>query len=173
MSKYVRAATDTDLTAIMTIIEQGRAALAADQIPQWQDGYPRTSDIQQDLDANRAWVLIVDGAVAGYAALLNVADPNYAQIYQGTWDASLDDHYTSIHRIAIASGYHGQHLADFFFSNLMTLSYLQGFQQIRVDTHLANKRMQHIILKAGFTYRGIVYMDHDADDQRNAYQIKL
>lgn len=173
MTKYVRQATTTDLPAMMAIIEQGRQALSADQIPQWQGPYPTTSDIQQDIDANRAWLLIVDGKIAGTAALLTTADPNYQQIYQGNWAGAADASYTSIHRIAIASGYHGQHLADTYFSNLMTLSYQADFRQIRVDTHLLNKRMQHIITKAGFAYRGIVYMANDATDQRNAYQVML
>jgi len=173
MTKYVRQATDADLPAMLAIIEQGRKALAADHIPQWQGTYPQASDLQSDIDANRAWLLMVDGQIAGTAALLTTPDPNYHQIYQGSWSGEPDAGYTSIHRIAIASGYHGQHLADTYFSNLMTLSYAAGFRQIRVDTHALNQRMQHIITKAGFDYRGIVYMANDATDQRNAYQVML
>ncbi|CAJ1229241.1 acetyltransferase [Lactiplantibacillus xiangfangensis] len=173
MTKYVRLATSQDRDAMMKIIDEGKQSLAADQIPQWQDGYPQASDLQKDIDAQNAWLLIVDGQVAGTATLLTHPDPNYARIYDGSWSAASDDHYTSIHRIAIASGYHGQHLADFYFSNLMTLSYQLGFKQLRIDTHAKNARMQHVIKKAGFTYRGIVYMANDATDQRNAYQITL
>ncbi|WP_048000352.1 GNAT family N-acetyltransferase [Lactiplantibacillus herbarum] len=172
MSKYIRQAVNADLPAMMAVIEQGKQALAADNIPQWQDGYPEASDIQADIDAQLAWVLIVDGKLAGTAALLTTPDPNYAQIYHGSWEQATTP-YTSIHRIAIASGYHGQHLTDFYFSNLLTISYQLGFRQVRIDTHLLNKRMQYIITKTGFDYRGIVYMDNDATDQRNAYQILL
>lgn len=173
MSKYIRQATSADLPAIMSIIEQGKQALAADQIPQWQDGYPLATDIQADIDAKIAWVLIVDNQIAGTAALLTTPDPNYAAIYDGGWAPTKNHRYASIHRIAIASGYHGQHLADFYFSNLITMSYQLGFRQLRIDTHLLNQRMQHIITKAGFDYRGIVYMNHDKNDQRNAYQLLL
>lgn len=173
MSKYIRQATNADLPAMMAIIEQGKQALAADQIPQWQDGYPQAADIQTDIDAKIAWVLVVDGQIAGTAALLMTPDPNYANIYQGSWAPTANHRYTSIHRIAIARGYHGQHLTDFYFSNLMTISYHLGFRQMRIDTHLLNHRMQHIITKAGFEYRGIVYMNHNARDQRNAYQLRL
>ncbi|MFC6182296.1 GNAT family N-acetyltransferase [Lactiplantibacillus daowaiensis] len=173
MPKYVRAATDADLPAMQAIIAQGKHLLAVDGIPQWQGAYPLAADIQADIDAHRAWLLIVDGQVAGTAALLTTPDPNYANIYQGSWADTNDDRYASIHRIAIAGGYHGQHLADFYFSNLLTLSYQQGIHQVRIDTHAANQRMQHIITKAGFTYRGIVYMADDPNDQRNAYQLVL
>lgn len=173
MTKYVRLATNQDLATMMHIINEGKQALAADQIPQWQDGYPQAPDLQKDIDAHNAWLLIVDGQIAGTATLLTHPDPNYAKIYGGHWLAEADDHYTSIHRIAVANGYHGQHLTDFYFSNLMTLSYQLGFKQLRIDTHIQNTRMQHIITKAGFTYRGVVYMDNNAADQRNAYQIIL
>lgn len=76
MSKYIRQATSADLPAMMAIIEQGKHALAADQIPQWQDGYPLAADIQADIDARIAWVLIVDDQIAGTAALLTTPDPN-------------------------------------------------------------------------------------------------
>lgn len=98
MSKYIRQATSADLPAMMAIIEQGKHALAADQIPQWQDGYPLAADIQADIDARIAWVLIVDDQIAGTAALLTTPDPNYAIIYDGSWallrtTAMLDSPY--------------------------------------------------------------------------------
>ncbi|AVK63561.1 GNAT family N-acetyltransferase [Lactobacillus sp. CBA3606] len=172
MLKYVRAATIADLPAMLAIIEQARTVLANDQIPQWQDGYPVAADIQADITAKRAWLLVVDGQIAGTAALLTTPDPNYRDMQAGQWLAATTP-YTSIHRIAIAGAYHGQHLADFYFSNLITLSHQLGFRQLRVDTHALNQRMQHVILKAGFTYQGVVVMDGDVTDQRNAYQLNL
>ncbi|MFB9770367.1 GNAT family N-acetyltransferase [Lactiplantibacillus modestisalitolerans] len=173
MSQYVRQATSADLPAIMAIIDQAKQALAAEKIPQWQGAYPQASDLQADIDAHEAWLLIVDQKIAGTATLKTVPDPNYAQIYQGSWVPTPASGYTSIHRIAIAGGYHGAHLGDHFFSQLFTLSYQQGFREVRIDTHASNQRMQHIITKAGFDYRGIVYMANDPADQRLAYQIKL
>ncbi|POD88632.1 Choloylglycine hydrolase [Lactiplantibacillus plantarum subsp. plantarum] len=75
MSKYIRQATSADLPAMMAITEQAKTALAADQIPQWQDGYPQSVDLQADIDAKLAWVLIVDGQIAGTATLLTTPDP--------------------------------------------------------------------------------------------------
>jgi RimJ/RimL family protein N-acetyltransferase len=39
---------------------------------------------------------------------------------------------------------------------------------IRIDTHDDNKTMQHILLKNGFTYCGIIYLKNG--DERLAYQ---
>jgi RimJ/RimL family protein N-acetyltransferase len=39
---------------------------------------------------------------------------------------------------------------------------------IRIDTHRDNQIMQHVILKQGFTYCGIIYLL--SGDERLAYQ---
>jgi hypothetical protein len=39
---------------------------------------------------------------------------------------------------------------------------------IRIDTHRDNKIMQHNILKEGFSYCGIIYLE--SGDERLAYQ---
>lgn len=172
-TQFVRLATTNDITAIMKIIKQAQGLLANDQIPQWQNNYPNRSIIEEDIAKKYSYVLIVDRAVAGVATLLQEEDPNYYKIYHGSWEKPNDTHYTSIHRIAIAQDYHGQHLADLFFSHLLTLSHQLGYRQIRIDTHARNKRMQHIIAKVGFHYSGIVYMQGDEQDQRQAYQLFL
>ncbi len=40
---------------------------------------------------------------------------------------------------------------------------------IRIDTHLDNRIMQHVIKKYGFTYCGIIYLA--SGDERLAYQL--
>ncbi|MFT8363081.1 MAG: GNAT family N-acetyltransferase [Sporolactobacillus sp.] len=168
---YIRLATIEDIPQIMAIITKAQALLAQEDIPQWQNNYPNRAAIAADIAKHYSYVLIVDQVIAGTAALLQEEDPNYHQIYGGEWVNPADADYASIHRIAIAPGYHGQHLADFFFSNLLSASYGLGYRQVRIDTHARNKRMQHIITKAGFSYSGIVYMHDDASDQRLTYQL--
>ncbi|MFT8871916.1 MAG: GNAT family N-acetyltransferase [Sporolactobacillus sp.] len=170
---YIRLATLEDLPAIMAIIRQAQTLLAQDGIPQWQNNYPNRSTIETDIAHHYSYVLMVGQVIAGAATLLQEDDPNYYRIYEGAWIKPSDTGYTSIHRIAIAPGYHGQHLADFFFSHLLSVSYGLGYREVRIDTHARNKRMQHVIEKAGFGYAGIVYMNDDADDQRQAYQLFL
>ena len=47
-------------------------------------------------------------------------------------------------------------------------TYAKIYENIRIDTHRDNKIMQHNILKQGFTYCGIIYLQSgDALDQRS------
>lgn len=172
--KFVRKAVKDDITTIMSILQKAKKFLAEENIPQWQNGYPDLKVVEDDISKGYAYVLIVGKSVAGVATLFQEEDSNYHKIYAGEWAHQKKmKRYTSIHRIAIDENYRGEHLSDFFFSNLLTIAYQLGFRQVRIDTHVLNKRMQHIIDKAGFNYAGVVYMDDNSEDRRNAYQLFL
>lgn len=169
---YIRQATKQDLNSINNLIKSGKQLLANEDIPQWQGDYPNISDLQRDIDKGFTYVLIFDEQVVGTATLFQEVDPNYAIIYDGAWLPS-NNHYATIHRITVNPDFEGHHLGDMFFSNLISAAYNLGFREIRIDTHAKNKRMQHLALKSGFMYAGIVYMNQDPTDKRNVYQLFL
>lgn len=167
---YLRLATNNDVPAIMTIIEDARQFLHDQKIPQWLNGHPGVTTIQGDVAQKIGYVLIVDGQIAGYTALWQGSDPNYQQI-DGAW-ATDSQHYTALHRVAISSAFRGRHLASFLITNLVTLSYERGYRDVRIDTHELNQPMQHVIASAGFKYRGIITILRDGSPRR-AYQMLL
>lgn len=169
---YLRKATLSDLDQIFRLIQGAKRQLAVDKIPQWQGLYPQKEDLMIDLERGMTYLLISNQQILGTATLMTTPEPNYQSIYQGAWHPS-DQHYATIHRIAIQSDQAGQHLGDFMISNLLSEAIRLGFTEIRIDTHRKNLRMQHILEKTGFVYTGIVYMDSDPNDQRNAYQLFL
>ncbi|AUJ30681.1 MAG: GNAT family N-acetyltransferase [Liquorilactobacillus hordei] len=170
---YIRLATQADLSKMLIIAKEAKELLASADIPQWQNGYPSKETLLADITKQISYVLIVENKIAGFAALLQEPDDNYQHITEGTWDIPENEHYTTIHRIAISSHFRGQHLAETFINHLISISYALGFKQIRVDTHEKNARMRHLIKKAGFNYAGIVYMNNNSADYRNAYQLFL
>ena len=96
----------------------------------------------------------------GYFAFLPSPEPTYARIENGAW---LDDRlpYHVIHRIASYPEVHG------VFKTIMDFAFAAD-PNIRIDTHKDNRIMQHNILKHGFTYCGIIYLE--SGDERLAYQ---
>ncbi|WP_283679210.1 GNAT family N-acetyltransferase [Lentilactobacillus sp. Marseille-Q4993] len=169
---YVRKATPNDIPAIMSIINQAKALLKADGSPQWQDGHPNLEMITEDIEAERNWLLIVDGKVAGTAVLLTTPDPNYRVIKNGSW-ANDDEKYAAIHRIAVSADYRGHHLAKFFISNLLTVANGMNIHNIRIDTHKLNIRMQNLVTTCGFNQQGIIYVDDKNDPERLAYELNF
>ena len=169
---YLRLATDADLTAITTIIHEAKGFLAEQHVDQWQHGYPSDDDLAFDLQNGITYVLVVDGEIAGTAALHQGIDPNYLEIEDGEWANGVHGRYTAIHRIAVSSAFRGQALSDKLISGLITISGVLGYKDVRIDTHPDNKGMQHVITKNGFTRRGIIYM-HEPKEPRYAYQLLI
>lgn len=172
---YLRQATNEDLSEIKTIIDEAKAFLKKQGIDQWQNGYPAYEDLETDVNNGITYVLIVDGKIAGTAALHQGLDVNYLNIHDGEWVNGVHGRYTAIHRIAMSSEFRGQHLSDKMVSGLITISGVLGYKDIRIDTHPDNMGMQHVITTNGFTKRGTIYMA-EADGEaspRYAYQLVI
>lgn len=157
----IRLASASDITDIMTVLEAARGIMRSDgNLEQWANGYPSEDVIRHDIDAAFGHVLEEDGRVVGYFAFVPSPEPTYAEIFGGKW---LDDEtpYHVIHRIASFPEVHG------VFSAIMDFAFSHD-RNIRIDTHRDNRIMQHNILKHGFSYCGIIYLQ--SGDDRLAYQ---
>lgn len=168
---YVRKATKKDLSSIMAIIDNAKQLLKSDGSKQWQNGNPNEKTILDDISRGYGYLLIVDGQVAGTSALVTAPDPNY-EIIDGSWEDN-EAAYATIHRFAVSDKFRGMHLTGYFFSTLLSFAYAQGFRNFRVDTHEMNMRMQGLIKKFGFSYRGKIFVDPSPEGERNAYELRL
>lgn len=169
---YTRYATNEDLSNIMVIINEAKDFLKQSGSSQWQGTYPNEDTILTDIKNKNALVLIVDDQVAGYAASVIGIEPTYQKI-NGEWENTNDD-YATFHRLAISSKYRGMHLANFMFSDLISIMVNQGIKNFRIDTSRKNQIMQHLALKHNFIERGIIMVDEDPEDpSRLAYELNL
>lgn len=127
---------------------------------QWIGGYPSEETIIGDIEKGCGYVVEDEENVVGYFAFVPSPEPTYKSIYEGKW---LDDSlpYHVIHRIGSLPQVHG------VFKSIMDWCFGQD-PNIRIDTHRDNRIMQHLILKEGFTYCGIIYLANG--DERLAYQ---
>lgn len=167
----IRRSTTADLDRIMEIVAQAKALLKADGNPQWQDGHPTRQMYATDISQQTNWVLTVGDQIAGTATLQLTSEPTYATI-DGAWKRP-DDQYATIHRIAISADFRGQHLSNFFLSNLITVGRLQGISNFRLDTHPVNHRVQALAKRFGFEKRGVVQVVDKLDTHRYAFELNL
>lgn len=145
----------------MTVLEAAKGIMrASGNMNQWVNGYPSEEVIKNDIANGWGFVVEEGGRIVGYFAFIPSPEPTYARIYEGEW---LDDErpYHVVHRIGSTPDSHGIFAAimDFCFSH---------DPNIRIDTHRDNLIMRHSILKAGFGYCGIIYLE--SGDERLAYQ---
>lgn len=167
----IRRSTPADLDQIIAIVKQAKALLKADGSPQWQDGHPSRQTFVDDIADGTNWVLTVGKQIAGTATLKTTPDPTYQHI-DGSW-VKPDEPYGTIHRVAISADFRGQHLSNYFISNLLTVGRLKGLTNFRIDTHPLNKRVQAIAKHFDFDYRGIIKVEDQIDPRRFAYELNF
>ena len=158
----IRSASESDVPEIMKLVEAAKSIMrSSGNLDQWANGYPDKSVILKDIAGGFGRMVEAESGSSpcGYFAFIPSPEPTYSEI-EGKW---LDDTrpYHVIHRIASTAGSHGvfDEIIRYAFSN---------DDNIRIDTHRDNKIMQHVILKAGFTYCGIIHLA--SGSERLAYQ---
>ena len=158
----IRLAFPNEVDAIMQVIEEAKKCLAEAGSTQWQNGYPNTDTIIEDIISGQAYVALEEGELLAYAAVTKSPEKAYEEIYDGSWEGR-ESEYLVFHRIAVASDVQGQGVAQTFLEGL-----IEGFDYLdfRSDTHAKNKAMQHIFEKLGFKQVGKV----PVDGERLAYQ---
>ena len=157
----VRAAEYADIPAILSLAEAAKGIMRSNgNMNQWGPGYPNEEVLRMDIDRDGGRMIERDGVPVAYFAYLASPEPTYSRIDGGAW---LDDtmSYHVIHRIASTPDSHG------VFEEIMEYAFCQD-PNIRIDTHKDNTIMQHLILKSGFSYCGIIYLLNG--DERLAYQ---
>lgn len=149
-----------DINQVLDITVEQREYLKNAGIPQWQGTYPNIDTYAKDVELERLYVLKDEDKVIGFFALI-YPDHNYDYIEDGKW---LDtSEYIAVHRMAVTSSYKGRGCSSFMFDWIK-----ENYDHIRVDTHLLNKVMNASLIRNGFTYTGVVYMEDKTP--RNAYE---
>jgi len=163
MKPYIiRQSTPLDLPRIHELIAAARSIMRSDgNLHQWPEGYPQQQVIENDIRLGNSYMMLdEDGTAIATFAFIVGPDPTYGLIVGGQW---IDDvqRYGTIHRLAslpLARGV-AQQCFDWCYAQVHNL---------RADTHRDNRIMQHVLLKAGFRYCGIIYIANG--DERLAYQ---
>jgi len=166
-----RQAVEKDINDIMCIIRQAQNYFKKHGIDQWQNNYPTIETIQKDIQNKNGYVLVEDNKIIGTVALFLTGDKNYDVIYSGKW--ITNETYATIHRIAIDSNYKGQGRSNFILKQMEKKCLQNGIHSIKVDTHRENEAMKKWLLKNGFQYCGVIYLEDQSERIAFEKQIKL
>lgn len=159
----IRLAKKEDLMSLKEIYAHGRTLIRSYNSPQWQDNYPSDLLIQSDLEQKALYVYEIDNKVVGVMTVFD-NEETYNKI-DGCWLSNKP--YKVIHRIATHKDFYhrgiSSKMVEYVFQTLKAKS-------IRIDTHELNVPMQKMLLKQGFTYCGIIYLNRSDENVRLAYQ---
>jgi ribosomal protein S18 acetylase RimI-like enzyme len=160
----------------MEILADGREALAALDIDQWQNGYPYQETIARDVELRESYVVEDNDGRLHATAMIGFKEENdYLLIEEGEW---LTDSvpgkpaYAVVHRVAVARESRGRGLAAFVLREAEKLALSAGCQSVRIDTHPGNTPMLGLLKKQGYTRCGIIYISHagESTPERIAYE---
>ncbi len=126
---------------------------------QWSDDYPSARDADEGILNGTSYVCEDCGEVVATFAFGTDGEPTYDKIYEGEW--KNEEPYAYIHRIAVKE--QGRGIVGFCFNECFA-----RFPNLKIDTHRDNIPMQRALLRAGFEYCGIIYLQNG--EERLAYQ---
>lgn len=153
----LQPAAEKDLSLIMDIINAAKRHLKAQNIGQWQNGYPDEACIQRDI-AQRKGYLLADGAsVLGYLCIDLDGEPAYEHL-RGEWLSRGP--YVVMHRLALSDQARGKGASGAVFQLVEQFALRRGVAAFRVDTDAGNQKMQHILRKNGFSHCGTIWFDN-------------
>lgn len=161
-----RRAVESDLEGIMKIIRDAKKSLKAANIDQWQNGYPDAAAIREDIGKGQSYIMTEGSKIIATAAITFLEEKDYKGIYEGRWGGS--ETYAVIHRLAILTEMKGKGLADQFLEQIEAFVREQQYSCIRTDTHEDNVRMQRLLVRKGYHFRGLIYIG--GTDKRRAFE---
>ena len=138
-----------DLETLMAIIDEAKSFLKANNVDQWQDGYPNLESLSEDIEENHLYKVVQDNEILGLFALIDYEETY--NVIDGLW--RCDKPYVAIHRVAISNKFKGQNKVKEIFDYVK-----KSHSYIRIDTHSDNKAMQKALLKNGFELCGTIYL---------------
>lgn len=146
-----RLATPADKDRIWEIMQQAIAQRKADGSMQWQDGYPNEDTIKDDIEHGYGYVLVENGVVIAYGAILFHDEP-FDWPFNGKW--LTNDKYCVVHRVGIHSSAKGRGLGTHIFKLAEELAISKKYASMKIYTSFDNAIMLHILDKLKYTYCG-------------------
>ncbi|HBI7177924.1 TPA: GNAT family N-acetyltransferase [Listeria monocytogenes] len=150
-------AKEKDILQIMKLIEEAKEFLKQMNIDQWQNGYPDYKCIQSDIREKKAWLIIKNKEILGYACVDFDGEIAYNSL-KGKW-LSNKQQYVVMHRLTVSNKIKGHGLSTKIIKFIEHMAIEEGIYSVRVDTDANNLIMKSVLEKNGFVYCGTINFD--------------
>lgn len=153
--KLIKAKRDEAATYYQCI-EDARAYHKSMGFEQWHPDYPTQQTILDDIAQGIGFSFVDETGIIGYCCIIIGDEPAYHEI-EGAW--KTENPYAVVHRMAFSKSARGSGLSGKAWDLIKDLCLTNGIHSIRVDTQDENKVMQHILVREGFKYCGLIQFD--------------
>ncbi|MCB8817702.1 GNAT family N-acetyltransferase [Desulfosporosinus shakirovi] len=130
----IRKAKYEDLDIIIEIFKNAIKLMNDNNINQWDDLYPTTTDLEQDVLNGQMFVGIKDGEIASALVINNECEEEYKN---GNWRYD-NDKFAVIHRLCVNPIYQNNKIGKDTMVKIEEILKTEGIQSIRLDTFSLN-----------------------------------
>ena len=164
-----RKGEERDLERIMVLVADAQNWFREQGIDQWQDGYPTSEIISDDILGGENYVVELNDVVIATFVASFAGEPTYSVIKGRGW--LNEKPYAVVHRIAVADECRRKGIAKEILHFTEEQCAERGIENIRIDTHCDNKAMRSLLKKLGYAHCGRITLTSGAF--REAYHKQI
>ena len=155
----IRKANKTDLDNIMKMYKSCVTGMLKNGIDQWDDSYPNTEIISEDLNVGTYYVVEMDGTIIGGVNIDKNQDDTYLAL---DWEDKSDS-FLVVHRLGVKEEFWNKKIGKDLMLFTEKLVIEKGLKSIRLDTYSGNTKAMEFYRRIGYSELGTIDLKPDKD----------
>jgi ribosomal protein S18 acetylase RimI-like enzyme len=155
----IRKANKTDLENIMLMYKSCVAGMVENGIDQWDETYPNTEIISEDLNVGTYYVSEMDGTII---AGINI-DKNQDDTYLALDWEDKSDSFLVVHRLGVKEEFWNKKIGKNMMLFTEKLVIEKGLKSIRLDTYSGNPKAMEFYRRLGYSELGTIDLKPNKD----------
>ena len=156
----VRKANKSDLGDIMLMYNSCVKGMLKNGITQWDETYPNSEIILDDLKARTYFVAEENGEIIGGINIDEKQDPTYLSI---DWEDKTNQ-FLVVHRLAVKEEFWQNRIGKKLMLFVEEVVREEGYQSIRLDTYSGNPKAMEFYLRLGYSKLGHIHLKEGKDE---------
>ena len=155
----IRKANKEDLENIMKMYKACITGMLENGIDQWDETYPNTEIISEDLNVGTYYVSEMDGTIIGGINIDKNQDDTYLAL---DWGDRFDS-FLVVHRLGVKKEFWSKKIGKdlMLFTEKLVLE--RGLKSIRLDTYSGNPKAMEFYRRLGYSELGTIDLKPDKD----------
>lgn len=156
----IRKAKNTDLENIMTMYRSCISGMIKNRIDQWDDTYPNTETIAQDLENQTYYVAERKKEIIGGINIDKNQDYTYLDI---NWQ-DTSNQFLVVHRLGVKEKNWGEGIGKSLMIFTEDLVKKKDLKSIRLDTYSGNPKAMQFYIELGYRKLGSINLKPDKNE---------
>lgn len=155
----IRKANKTDLENIMKMYKSCVKGMLENGIDQWDDTYPNSNIISEDLNFGTYYVAEIDGIIIGGVNIDKNQDDTYLAL---DWEDKSDS-FLVVHRLGVKEEFWNKKIGKYLMLFTEKLVIEKELKSIRLDTYSGNPKAMEFYRRLGYAELGTIDLKLDKD----------